>query len=293
MTEWQNRLARKAAGADARLSRCRGAGAVEAQLAPSIRRWSLPARRGAQAPRWPRRRGRGVPAAGRRLRRKLRPVQRRQHPRHLQGDAADGDGADLRRQGAGGQGGPHGRPVRQAALGADRGDRRVELPSYRGDIINGFAFTPEARIPTPQRMLQAYTAGRGHAEPAARLLDRRLCRHAPGAFSWTLGFTDATKADATASSPTASRTRSTSWRRRASTARRRTTRCKTVDFYTSHEALLLEYEEALTGSIRHRLAGGVGPHDLDRRPHAPARRRACRILPRRAEPDRAEMRPQR
>lgn len=33
----------------------------------------------------------------------------------------------------------------------------VELPSYRGDIINGFDFTPEARIPDPDRMLQAYT----------------------------------------------------------------------------------------------------------------------------------------
>jgi 3-deoxy-7-phosphoheptulonate synthase len=33
----------------------------------------------------------------------------------------------------------------------------VELPSYRGDIINGIEFTPEARIPDPQRMLQAYT----------------------------------------------------------------------------------------------------------------------------------------
>ena len=33
----------------------------------------------------------------------------------------------------------------------------MELPSYRGDIINGFDFTPEARMPDPQRMLQAYT----------------------------------------------------------------------------------------------------------------------------------------
>ena len=33
----------------------------------------------------------------------------------------------------------------------------TELPSYRGDIINGFDFTPEARIPDPQRMLAAYT----------------------------------------------------------------------------------------------------------------------------------------
>ncbi|MBR9765300.1 MAG: 3-deoxy-7-phosphoheptulonate synthase, partial [Rhodobacteraceae bacterium] len=33
----------------------------------------------------------------------------------------------------------------------------VELPSYRGDIINELAFTPEARIPNPGKMLQAYT----------------------------------------------------------------------------------------------------------------------------------------
>src|SRR5690606_17151622 len=33
----------------------------------------------------------------------------------------------------------------------------VELPSYRGDIINGFDFTADARVPDPQRMLQAYT----------------------------------------------------------------------------------------------------------------------------------------
>src|SRR4029078_668454 len=32
----------------------------------------------------------------------------------------------------------------------------VALPSYRGDIINGAEFTSEARIPDPQRQLQAY-----------------------------------------------------------------------------------------------------------------------------------------
>src|SRR5215475_4326280 len=32
----------------------------------------------------------------------------------------------------------------------------VELPSYRGDIINGPEFTPEARIPDPNRQLEAY-----------------------------------------------------------------------------------------------------------------------------------------
>ena len=32
----------------------------------------------------------------------------------------------------------------------------VELPSYRGDNVNGFEFTPEARLPDPERMVQAY-----------------------------------------------------------------------------------------------------------------------------------------
>ncbi len=58
----------------------------------------------------------------------------------------------------------------------------VELPSYRGDIINGFEFTAEARVPDPARMLQAYTAVGGDAEPAARLQPGRLCRHHPGPF---------------------------------------------------------------------------------------------------------------
>ena len=57
-----------------------------------------------------------------------------------------------RRRAAGGEGRPHRRPVRQAALVADaRRQDGVELPSYRGDIINGIEFTPEARMPDPQR----------------------------------------------------------------------------------------------------------------------------------------------
>jgi 3-deoxy-7-phosphoheptulonate synthase len=32
----------------------------------------------------------------------------------------------------------------------------VSLPSYRGDIVNSFEFTEEARIPDPQRLMKAY-----------------------------------------------------------------------------------------------------------------------------------------
>ncbi len=119
----------------------------------------------------------------------------------------------------------------------------VDLPSYRGDIINGFDFTPEARIPDPARMLHAYT------QAAASL--NLLRAFSTGGFadihrvhSWTLGFAEHDKAE---------RYRELSNRIsdaldfmnaagvNADTAHE----LATVDFYTSHEALLLEYEEAL------------------------------------------------
>ena len=42
------------------------------------------------------------------------------------------------------------------SLGHARRSDGVELPSYRGDIINGSDFTPEARMPDPARMVPAY-----------------------------------------------------------------------------------------------------------------------------------------
>ena len=70
----------------------------------------------------------------------------------------------------------------------------VELPSYRGDIINGFDFTAEARIPDPARMLQAYT------QAAATL--NLLRAFSTGGFAdihrvhaWTLGFTESDEAE--------------------------------------------------------------------------------------------------
>jgi len=119
----------------------------------------------------------------------------------------------------------------------------VELPSYRGDIINGFDFTPEARIPDPARMLQAYT------QAAASL--NLLRAFSTGGFadmhrvhSWTLGFSDGEKAE---------RYRELSNRiadaldfmEAAGINGQTAPEISTVEFYTSHEALLLEYEEAL------------------------------------------------
>ena len=119
----------------------------------------------------------------------------------------------------------------------------AELPSYRGDIINGFDFTPEARVPDPARLLQAYT------QAAASL--NLLRAFSTGGFadihrvhSWTLGFAEADKAE---------RYRELSNRIRdaldfmtaAGVNSDTAHELAKVDFYTSHEALLLEYEEAL------------------------------------------------
>jgi 3-deoxy-7-phosphoheptulonate synthase len=120
----------------------------------------------------------------------------------------------------------------------------VELPSYRGDIINGFDFTPEARIPDPDRMLQAYT------QAAASL--NLLRAFSQGGFadihrvhSWTLGFAD--KKEAEAYQALANRiSDSLSFMEAAGLDGDKVESLSRVDFYTSHEALLLEYEEALT-----------------------------------------------
>ena len=119
----------------------------------------------------------------------------------------------------------------------------VELPSYRGDIINDIDFTAEARIPDPNRMLQAYT------QAAASL--NLLRAFSQGGYadihrvhSWTLGFAEGDKAE-----------RYLDLANRISDALDFMTAAginadtnhslQTVEFFTSHEALLLEYEQAL------------------------------------------------
>ncbi len=120
----------------------------------------------------------------------------------------------------------------------------VELPSYRGDIINDFAFTPAARVPDPERMLQAYT------QAAASL--NLLRAFSQGGFaditrvhSWTL--------DSTAGQPGYEQYHKLANRisdafdfmNAAGVNADTADALRRVDFYTSHEALLLEYEEAL------------------------------------------------
>jgi 3-deoxy-7-phosphoheptulonate synthase len=154
----------------------------------------------------------------------------------------------------------------------------VEMPSYKGDIINDIAPTMEARDARPGAHAAGLHAGRGLAEPAARVLDGRFRRHPPGAF--------------------------------LDAGLHRSRRCRALPRHREpHLRTALDFMTAagLTGETNHELAPsistpatrrccwntkrrslparfdlgqvarGLRPHDLDRRPHAAARRRACGV----------------
>src|ERR1041385_4084825 len=121
----------------------------------------------------------------------------------------------------------------------------VELPSYRGDIINDIAFTPAARTPDPRRQIEAYR------QSAATL--NLLRAFAKGGYAtlasvhqWMLGFVK--------DSPQSRRYDELA--DRISDALGFMQACgldleshpelKTTDFYTCHEGLLLGFEQALT-----------------------------------------------
>ena len=119
----------------------------------------------------------------------------------------------------------------------------LELPSYRGDIINGFDPTEAARLPDPARMLQAYT------QAAASL--NLLRAFSTGGYadihrvqSWIAGFTD--EDEAARYRAVADRiSDAMDFMAAAGVTSETAHELGKVDFYTSHEALLLEYEEAL------------------------------------------------
>ncbi|WP_066794937.1 class II 3-deoxy-7-phosphoheptulonate synthase [Sphingomonas soli] len=121
----------------------------------------------------------------------------------------------------------------------------VTLPSYRGDNVNDIAFTPEARIPDPQRMLQ------GYSQSAATL--NLLRAFAGGGYAnlhqvhkWTLDFMGRSPwADKFAD--VASRIgEALDFMQACGIDADSVPQLKATQFYTSHEALLLPYEQAMT-----------------------------------------------
>ena len=119
------------------------------------------------------------------------------------------------------------------------------LPSYAGDIINDIEFIDEKRIPDPQRLLKAYSQAASTLNLLRAFADGGYAdlRHVN---SWNMGFVK--------SGPQGERYRhlahqiqeSLNFMEALGVTSDNTPQLRKVSFYTSHEALLLPYEEALT-----------------------------------------------
>ncbi|CCQ72575.1 class II 3-deoxy-7-phosphoheptulonate synthase [Magnetospira sp. QH-2] len=121
----------------------------------------------------------------------------------------------------------------------------ITLPSYRGDMVNDMAFTTEGRVPDPERMVQAYNQ--------AAATQNLLRAFAQGGYAdlhkvhqWNLDFVG--------DSPLGDRYRDLACRldetldfmAACGLTAQTTPQIRETEFFTSHEALLLQYEQAMT-----------------------------------------------
>ena len=121
----------------------------------------------------------------------------------------------------------------------------VELPSYRGDIINGIEFDAAARVPDPQRQIDAYR------QSAATL--NLLRAFASGGYAnlenahrWMLGFVKDSPQSARYQELADRISETVGFMRAIGLDPERHPELRQTELYTSHEALLLGYEQALT-----------------------------------------------
>jgi 3-deoxy-7-phosphoheptulonate synthase len=123
------------------------------------------------------------------------------------------------------------------------------LPSYRGDIVNDAAFSEEARVPDPQRMVEAYSSS---------ALTLNLVRSlSEGGFAdlhhpeyWDLDFMQHSTLAEEYHAMVDSIEDTLDFLEVVTD--RELDSIESVQFYTSHEALLLPYEEALSRSVPHK-----------------------------------------
>jgi len=120
-----------------------------------------------------------------------------------------------------------------------------ELPSYRGDIVNGIEFEAAARTPDPARLLRAYN------QAAATL--NLLRAFAQGGFAdlhkvhqWTLEFVGGSPQGERYEAMAARIDEALAFMGACGLTSDTVPQLRETDFYTSHEALLLNYEQALT-----------------------------------------------
>lgn len=121
----------------------------------------------------------------------------------------------------------------------------VRLPSYRGDNINGMAFEAAERAPDPERLLKAYS------QSASTL--NLLRAFAGGGYAdlhnihrWTLGFVDDSPQGARYRELSDKISESLDFMQAIGVTPQSHPGLHQVEFFTSHEALLLGFEEAMT-----------------------------------------------
>lgn len=121
----------------------------------------------------------------------------------------------------------------------------VEYPIYRGDIVNDSVATMEGRIPDPERQIMAYR------QSAATL--NLLRAFAQGGYAnlehvhkWTLGYLKDSPASEQYQELADRITETLGFMRACGITAETAPQLRSTDFFTSHEALLLGYEQALT-----------------------------------------------
>ncbi|HEV8390277.1 MAG TPA: 3-deoxy-7-phosphoheptulonate synthase class II [Dongiaceae bacterium] len=121
----------------------------------------------------------------------------------------------------------------------------VELPSYRGDIVNGMDFNAAARVPDPERLVQSYN------QSAATL--NLLRAFAQGGFAdlhkvhrWNLEFVADSPLGARYQELAERLSETLEFMAACGLTSETVPQIRETEFYTSHEALLLHYEQALT-----------------------------------------------
>ncbi|WP_455477474.1 class II 3-deoxy-7-phosphoheptulonate synthase [Bartonella sp. B41] len=121
----------------------------------------------------------------------------------------------------------------------------IELPAYRGDIINGIEFSKDSRTPDPQRMSMAYRQSAATLN-LLRAFSQGGYANLENVYTWMLSFVS--------NSPQGERykllaeriSEAINFMRSIGITSKTNFSLRETSFYTSHEALLLCYEEALT-----------------------------------------------
>ncbi|MGL5856892.1 MAG: class II 3-deoxy-7-phosphoheptulonate synthase [Angustibacter sp.] len=118
----------------------------------------------------------------------------------------------------------------------------ITLPAYRGDAVNGYDFTADARVPDPQRLVEVY-----HSSAATLNLVRAFVHGGYAdlrqVHTWNTDFVNGSPLGARYEALASEIDRALTFMKAVGVTSNELGR---VDFYSSHEALILEYEHSLT-----------------------------------------------